>query len=181
MKLNNKSRIILAALLFLAIGILAPGSGNAKEGGITAGLQAGVDMSDSLENFEQYEVALSYRLPWAWDLSPERQVGSRINVNIGTLKGAGESCLVASAGPALFMQQGDFEFFAGISAARIGEHKFGRENFGSLFHFISHAGLSYRLSRDISLAYQVQHMSNSGIDEQNPGLNMHMFGINYHF
>lgn len=182
MKLNKKPRIILAALLFIAFWIMVPGSGNAEEGDkYTASLQAGVDMSDSLKSFELYEIALSYRLPWNWDLSSERQLGSRLNVNIGTLKGAGESCLVVYAGPALFLQQGNLEFFAGISAARIGEHKFGREDFGSLFHFISHAGLSYRLTRDISLTYRAQHMSNAGIDEQNPGLNMHMFGINYHF
>lgn len=180
MKQNKRSTTILTALLFLTLGAMFPVVGQAEEGGMTAGLRAGVDMSDSLESFEQYEVAFTYRLPWTWDLSG-RQIGTRLNVNIGTLKGAGETCLVAYTGPSLFLRQGNFEFFAGSSVARIGEHTFGRENFGSLFHFISHAGLSYRLPGNISLAYQVQHMSNAGLDEKNPGLNMHMFGINYHF
>ena len=69
----------------------------------------------------------------------------------------------------------------GISAGLLSEHKFGEENFGGPIQFISHAGISFKLSDNLGVGYRFQHMSNASIYNRNPGLELHMFELKYFF
>ena len=47
--------------------------------------------------------------------------------------------------------------------------------------FTSYIGLSYTLPQRVSIGYRFQHMSNASIYSSNPGVNLHMLKIGYHF
>jgi hypothetical protein len=79
------------------------------------------------------------------------------------------------------MVQGLILLDGGISAALLSEHQFGRENFGGPIQFVSHVGISFKLSANLGLGYRFQHMSNASIYNRNPGLELHMLELSYFF
>jgi hypothetical protein len=40
-------------------------------------------------------------------------------------------------------------------------------------------GVEFGAKRNLAVAYRIQHMSNAGINEPNPGLNVHMLEFSY--
>jgi len=54
-------------------------------------------------------------------------------------------------------------------------------DFGERFQFTSHIGLIWYLTDRVSLGYRFQHMSNAGLASPNPGLNLEMLELSYHF
>jgi hypothetical protein len=70
---------------------------------------------------------------------------------------------------------------AGINPTVISEDAIGDEDLGGPLQFTSHIGLSYTVQQRFSIGYRFQHMSNAGIYSSNPGVNMHMLEIGYHF
>ena len=68
-----------------------------------------------------------------------------------------------------------------ISAACLSRDTFGNRDYHGRLQFISHAGIDFRVTRRLALAYRFQHMSNGGLNgSQNPGMNMHMCGLNWY-
>ena len=55
--------------------------------------------------------------------------------------------------------------------------------FSTHFQFGDHIGVGYRFGKDgaYDIAYRLQHLSNGGIDEPNPGINFHQIRFQYHF
>jgi len=66
-----------------------------------------------------------------------------------------------------------------INPTIISQHEFGDENLGGPMQFISHIDINFNLFRHFTFGYRLQHLSNTVIDDENPGLNMHMMGIGY--
>jgi lipid A 3-O-deacylase len=44
-------------------------------------------------------------------------------------------------------------------------------------HFTSHLAVNYRFRRGPQIGYQFQHKSNAGLEDPNPGLDMHMLTV----
>jgi len=171
-------------LILLLLSIFSPQLGNANETDwIAIGLRAGLSTTDGSEDFEQYEMFATYRLPWSWELTPGWFLSTRINLSAGALRGGGDTGFIGSAGPSitLSMVEGLIFLDGGISAALLSEHKFGQENFGGPIQFISHVGISFKLSDNLGVGYRFQHMSNASIYNRNPGLELHMLELRYFF
>jgi hypothetical protein len=146
-------------LILLLLSIFSPQPGSADETDwIAVGFRAGLSTTDSEEDFEQYEMYATYGLPWSWELTSGWSLNTRINLSQG-----------------LILLDG------GISAALLSEHQFGRENFGGPIQFVSHVGISFKLSANLGLGYRFQHMSNASIYNRNPGLELHMLELSYFF
>jgi hypothetical protein len=171
-------------ILLLLLGIFSPQPGSANETDwIAVGLRAGLSTTDGNEDFKQYELFATYELPWSWELTPGWFLSTRIKLSAGALRGGGETGFIGSAGPSitLSMVQGLILLDGGISAALLSEHKFGQENFGGPIQFVSHVGISFKLSANLGVGYRFQHMSNASIYNRNPGLELHMLELSYFF
>ena len=171
-------------LILLLLSFFWPQPANANETDwIAVGLRAGLSTTDGSEDFEQYELFATYGLPWSWELTPGWFLSTKINLSAGALRGGGDTGFIGSAGPSITLSMVQDRIFldGGISAALLSEHKFGQENFGGPIQFISHVGISIKLSDNLGVGYRFQHMSNASIYNRNPGLELHMFELRYFF
>ena len=155
---------------------------NAADPGWTGvGARAGLTDSVMGENLNQFEVTATYGLPWDWSLGSGWMLGTRLDTTIGALHGGGETGAVLSVGPALaFAHPGQrFAIELGISPTLLSRHEYGDADLGGNIQFTSFLGLSYRVSERLEVNGRIQHMSNAGISEPNPGLDQIALGFRY--
>jgi hypothetical protein len=147
------------------------------------GLRAGVNDNRNDEDFKQYEGFTTWKLPWSRQWDSGWTLGSYLEATGGVLRGGGESAFVGSIGPGIYFTHFNekIDISMGINPTIISKHKFGDENFGGAIEFTSHIGLNINFARHCTLGYRLQHMSNGGLYENNPGLNMHMIELGYRF
>jgi hypothetical protein len=58
---------------------------------------------------------------------------------------------------------------------------FGNKDFGDYFQFTSHIGFKWQITKKFSVGWRFQHMSNGGIAEPNPGVNLEVLSAGYTF
>lgn len=150
---------------------------------LNVGVRGGFSATDKDEDFEQYEAFVTYGLPWEWEWPSGWRLGTRLNASLGALDGGGETGVIGTIGPGLALSKAGIPLGLdiGIGFTGLSEDKFGREDFGTQFQFTSHIGVNYQFGWNLEAGYRFQHMSNAGIDEENPGLNLHMFQLGYRF
>lgn len=159
-------------------------AGSAEElRGITAGVHVGTSLNARSETFRQVEAALEFTLPWKWDLTSNLHLQTRLDVAGGWLRGEQEEAIIGKIGPAGELAWKDFPLSLdfGSSPTLISRHEFGRRDYGIPFQFTTHAGVNWDVTRHIRFSYRYQHMSNAGLGDPNPGLNLHMLGLSYRF
>ena len=52
---------------------------------------------------------------------------------------------------------------------------------GGWFEFTDHVGLNWHITKQFTVGWRYQHMSNAGIYARNPGLNLQMLSVSYSF
>ncbi len=145
------------------------------------GAQGGPSFNDKDASFGQYEALLNYKLPWRWDLGSVG-LGMRVISTFGSLHGGGDVGAVGSLGLGFVLGDGhDLNLRVGSAATYITTDTYGDEDLGTHFQFTSHIGLTYRFWNELSARFRVQHMSNAGLSDENPGVNIIMFGLHYAF
>jgi hypothetical protein len=149
----------------------------------TVGARAGSSDSRNDEDFNQYDGFATYGLPWALNFDGGWRVGTYLEMNAGVLEGGGNTGLVVSVGPGLYLTSAHKRLLleAGVNPSFVSEDKYGREDIGGPIQFTVYVGLSWRFYRAWGVDYRLQHMSNAGIYAENPGINQHMFGLIYYF
>ena len=147
------------------------------------GLRGGINDHRNEENFEQYVGFTTWKLPWLWKWDSSWTLGTYLEANAGILAGGGDSALVGSVGPGIYLigLQDIVEISLGINPSVISRHKFGDENLGGPIQFTSYVGLKFILAHHYSIGYRLQHMSNAILYDENPGLNLHMIEVSYRF
>ena len=150
-------------------------------GTLSLGIRGGFAATDTAEEPQQYELFMSYVLPWYW--GSDWLLGTRFNAGAGVLTGGSESSFIGALGPALTLQRVAYPLWLelGMDIAVLSDNKLEDDDFGDTLQFISHVGLNVRLSRHWEAGYRFQHMSNAGLDVINPGLDMHMLQLGYRF
>ena len=147
------------------------------------GVRVGFSDSRNEEEFNQYDGFATYNLPWVFNIKNGWQLDTYIEMNAGILEGGGDAGIVVSAGPGLYLSSPRKRLLlnAGVNPTLVSETNYGREDIGGPFQFTLCIGLSWIFYRGLSVDYRLQHMSNAGIYDENPGINQHMFGISYNF
>ena len=108
--------------------------------------------------------------------------GMRVISTAGVLRGGGDSGAIGTLGLEFVLADGrDFNLRLGSAATGMTEDEYGDENLGTHFQFTSHIGVTYRFWDELSARVRVQHMSNAGLSDDNPGVNFVMFGLQYAF
>lgn len=172
----------MIVLILVASGVtLMAGEAWAGRTSLEAGLRAGSSINEEDESFNQYDMVVQYGLPWSWVWGDALQVDTNAAASIGVLEGGDDAGLVGSLGFEFVFSrargQCPFEIRAGSALTLISEHQYGDEDLGGPVQFTHHISLYYWLLENLSVMARVQHMSNAGIYDENPGLDMIMLGL----
>jgi hypothetical protein len=134
-------------------------------------------------HFLQAEGFVNWNLPWGWDLGPLWHLQSRTDVSAGWIGESSEDAAIVTAGLSLVLtrQRSPLSFEAGLSPTALTHYDFPSKNFGIPFQFTTHVGFNLDVSSRIRFSYRFQHMSNGGLGDRDPGLNLHMLGLSYLF
>jgi Lipid A 3-O-deacylase (PagL) len=173
----------LAFAVYPCIAVCSETGGGWNEAGVRMGIQAG----PKREYFHLYELYAVYGLPWNWRSSSGWGVNTQLNTSLGALHTSAETGAIGSLGTGLTANKTGFNLVPelGISFNVMDKSQFGRQDFGSLLLWGAYIGLSYRFDNGLGIGYRILHMSNNHIlyskDTPNPGLDMHLIGISWHF
>lgn len=175
-------RVLHAGLLAAALTVAVSATAMCQPRAAALGIRIGVSGETRAGNFTGYDVVGSRRLPWRWGDRAAWSLETNVEGTAGILIGGGQTGFVGSAGPSLTIRRGGVPLYVdgGTAAALISERRFGSKNFGTYIQFISHISLLLQLG-PVSTGYRLQHMSNASIDEDNPGVNLHMLEVRYRF
>ena len=140
---------------------------------------------DQKEDFQQYDVAALFRLPWGWQ---ERSSGLKLDMRLlasaGELAAAGDTSLMATLVPCLAVSSpnGAVSIDVGAGTAFFSNYKFGVQNFGGPAQIVGTAGIGLNPFPGFYAGYRFQHFSDAGIyGATSLGVDMHMLEIAYRF
>ena len=148
------------------------------------GVRGGTDVSEHNleENYQAAEVYFLKQLPWGATLGEQTTLTSRFDIGATYLEGGGDESgmLAVGADLVLGLLDGRMECEIGFRPTWMFGQKYGGDDFGGGLQFTSHVGAAINW-QSVVLNYRLQHTSNAGIYDHNPGLNMHLFGMGYRF
>lgn len=150
------------------------------EVGLRGGFDAGWSSLD--ENYKAGELYFLRGLPWGARLIKNTTLSTRFDLGAIYLEGGDDEGAMLAAGVDLVLGFWDdrLELEAGFRPTWMFEHEYGDDDCGGGLQFSSHAGVTL-IWQPLTASYRIQHVSNAGIYDKNPGLNLHMFGLGYRF
>lgn len=146
------------------------------------GLRIGIDAENRV-SVQSYEIIAHLDSPWSWTISGQFTVDLGFEFGLGALVGEGETGVLTHLGPSIEVNYGDFPITFALSSgpALLSEHEFSNLDLGGSFQFMSAVGFDYALSQKWTLGYRYLHISNAGLHEKNPGMNLHAVNACYKF
>jgi hypothetical protein len=181
---KRMKRVITITSLVWICGFAAASSGPAADFSVDSlGARYGFLPSSSRGDFRQAEAYSNWKLPWVWNINTNWSLATRLDLSAGSLYKHPEVGFVGTLGQSVVLERKGLPFalVSGVSPTLISRYRYGDTDFGEPFQFTSQIGLSWRPGAHLELSYRFQHMSNAGINDNNSGLNLHMFGIGYRF
>lgn len=168
-------RCLAIALLVLA---LLPALARAFDTTTEVGVRGGTDASSVAENYAAGEVYFLQDLPWRKALRPGMQLHARFDSGVGYLSAASArgGWLAVGGDVVLSLMDGLWQIDGGLRPTWLLRDEFGKDDYGGPVQFASHAGVTLKLGA-FSLSYRFQHLSNASLYDENPGLNLHLFGL----
>ncbi|MDX2448640.1 MAG: acyloxyacyl hydrolase [Desulfobacterales bacterium] len=136
------------------------------------------------EEFEEYDLAANFGLPWLRYPSSGWGVSTRLMASVGIMRGAGENGLVVSLipGVALGSEDGRFFFDVGAGGALLSRYRFGTQDYGGPFQFALTVGAGFPLYKRLGLGYRFLHYSDAGVNGPDTiGADFHMIEFSYWF
>lgn len=146
------------------------------------GFRIGFDAENRV-NVESYELIATLDSPWSWNVSEYFEIDLGFELGLGALDGEGETGLLAHVGPSIEIEFGDFplEFVLSSGPALLSEHEFDNLDLGGTFQFLSAFGFDYEITDAWTIGYRWLHISNAGLHDENPGMNLHALNASYGF
>ena len=136
-------------------------------------------------NFELYDVAALFRLPWSWPLNDRGwKVETRVITSAGVLVGGGDSGLMATLVPDLALSGWNglvsLDFGAGVGF--LPRYKFGIQDFGGPVQLVATIGIRFNLMSHAYTGFRLHHFSDAGIYGQSAlGVDMYIVELGYRF
>lgn len=135
------------------------------------------------EGFTKFEILAN------WPLTSDRTGKTGwyrewlLECTAGALTRSEEFSLVATAGPLVRLRNTTCPLFVsvGIRGTLLGRNRFGDLNFGESLQFTSHIGAGLTVNNRFMIEYRLEHMSNAGLSQSNPGLNLHTIAFSFTF
>ncbi len=140
---------------------------------------------DQAYNFQLYDLAAVFRLPWRWPLAEAGwKIETRLLASAGVITGASERGLMATIVPtvALTSPTGTFMVDAGAGAGLFSNYQFGRQNFGGPAQIIATTSIGINVRPHAYVGFRVQHFSDARIYGQSSlGVDMYLLEVGYKF
>ena len=136
------------------------------------------------EDFQAYDIAATFRLPWARYSESGWGAGTRVMASAGAFRGAGETALAVSLIPVLALgtQDGRFTLDLGAGVALLSKQRFGTQDFGGAFQFALTLGVTVPLYERLGVGYRFMHYSDAGAYGRHTiGADFHMLELAYYF
>ena len=134
------------------------------------------------EEFQEYDLAANFGLPWQRYSETGWGVGTRLMASIGVIHGGGETGLVGSLIPGISFGSEDARFFLDMGAgfALLSQHKYDTQDFGGPFQFALTVGAGFPLYKKLGLGYRFMHYSDAGVNGGDTiGADFHMIEFSY--
>ncbi len=173
---------VLRCLLFLTLTATArAGTNDFRLESV--GARYGLSMFQTGNTLYEGEVFVDFNLPWRWNLGKDWSLQTKLNLSAGVIGGGGENAAEGTVGPALQLFPPNFPVSveAGSSPTMMSKDIFGNIDMGTLFQFTTYIGFNLDITKHIRLGYRFQHISNAGLSQHNPGINMNMIALSYVF
>ena len=148
----------------------------------TVGLRVGFD-ADAKVSLTSYELYGTSTPQWDWDLSDKFNAGLGYEAAVGALAGEGEVAGYLHFGLNLELAYEDLPVVLVLQSgpSLYSEDTFGDFDIGGNIQFTSSIGLNWQVCEDWAIEYRLQHTSNAGLEDENPGLDMHAFALSHSF
>ena len=149
-----------------------------------AGIRVGFDARAKAVKFREYEAYARTRLPWQYRWQSGWHLSTGLEGSVALLHATtGQNATLLSIGPLVSLSRGTspWSLEIGVEPTYLSRYEFSGSSLGGHIQFVSHIALRYRFSRHLALAYRFQHMSDAGIKEPNPGVNLHVLELSYHY
>lgn len=146
------------------------------------GLRVGFDAENRVD-LKSYELITTLDSPWSWTVSENFEIDLGFEFGLGAIDGEGETGFLGHVGPAVEIEFGDFplELIISSGPALLSEHEFDNLDLGGSFQFMSAIGFDYEITEVWTIGYRWLHISNAGLHDENPGLNLHAVSARYEF
>lgn len=179
---------ILAWILFLSLtttlshATSAPSSKQPESPFDTIGLRLGGDVNADV-SLTSYELFVTSEPQWSCELSEKVNAGIGYEAAIGALAGEGEVAADLHFGFSLKFAHQSIPVSVIITTgpSLYSEDSFGDFDIGGHIHFTSSFGLNWKMCESWALEYRIQHTSNAGLEDNNPGLDMHAVALTRSF
>lgn len=147
------------------------------------GVRGGTSFENDAGDFQQVDVYAGRYLPWLWGYENGLNFKPRVEASAGWLHSEGESGFVGSLGPLVELRIKKFPITVegGVSLTALSRSSFPERNLGGWFEFTDHVGINWHITKQFTIGWRYQHMSNAGIYNHNPGLNLQMLSASYSF
>jgi hypothetical protein len=151
--------------------------------GYLVGVRGGTSFENDAGNFQQADVFTGMYLPWSWGSQNGLNLKPRAEISAGWLDNEGDSGFVGTLGPVVELRWGKFPVTleGGVSLTGLSRYNFKDRDLGGWFEFTDHVGLDWHVTKNFTLGWRYQHISNAGIYKRNPGLNLQMLSASYAF
>ena len=136
------------------------------------------------EEFEEYDLAANFGLPWQRYSSSGWGVGTQLMASAGIMRNGGDTGLVVSLIPMVALGSEDRRFFldAGAGVALLSKYQFGTQDYGGPFQFALTAGAGFPIYKRLGLGYRFLHYSDAGLNGPDTiGADFHMIEFRYSF
>jgi hypothetical protein len=140
---------------------------------------------DQKEDFQQYDVAATFGLPWGWQ---HKSTGMKLDVRLltsaGQLAAAQDTGLMVTMIPCLALSSpgGAVSVDLGIGGAFFSNYQYGVQNFGGPAQIAGTAGVGLSFIPGLYTGYRLQHFSDAGLyGPTSRGADMHLVEVNYRF
>ena len=167
----------------LAAGLLAPAVGiAAAPADFSFGIRGGEGAAYAgHQEFEGQELYLRAE-PSAWRSQRDPLQGG-LELGVGRIRYGSDSATALYLGPVVTWQAPveALALEAGTRLTWLSRHEFDDRDLGGPFQFTTHIGLVWKLSRQFHMALRLQHTSNGGIYDENPGLDLQMLEVRYRY
>jgi len=148
-----------------------------------AGVRGGSSFDSPQGHFYQVEAFAGWNGPWRWNVCSKWILRPAVDVSEGGLSGLGASGFAGTLGRVVELRYGTFPVYleGGTSPTYLSRYVFNSIDFGERFQFTSHIALQWDVTKNFTVGLRLQHMSDAGIAEPNPGLNTEMLSLQYNF
>ena len=182
---NNKSP--LAGWICLLLVCLLPLATVAEPSREARSMQTGfmLGSADPIDNkdFTIGEVYAQWLYPPFYETSLGWKMDFRWHASVGALGDDNDTAALISGGFQIGTASpgGLARLHIGTRPTLLSEYDFDERNLGGEFHFISHAGLSFRLAERLHAGARIQHLSNASFYDRNPGLDTVVLDVGWTF